>query len=1360
MKKLHIVTGAVLALAISAHGYGQGSQLPKYTVATLPSAASYKSFTVQVIDGISDTDCTVGGATGTSAHNALCSAQWNGSAYVWVPVASSAVSGVQEVDTDTTSGISGGPITDTGTIHCEQSSSSQFGCAKPDGTSITSTGGVYSASLTGSLEIQPPAPPTTGQYVFVPAQPTSSSGILTIPTGGPFEVNDSMTWGPPVLPSYIDPGNVTAIYATATYTEVNFFGWNDLMNAPGEAAFYTLTCAGKDLRTTGTQLTSLTGATFGTASCSATLAANYSGGAMMSIPRIGYLVYYTGTAPPADNTVKVVPPLSYNASTMQLGLAWPFNGAVDTGSVDALAVTIPEDPSTWSEVFVSPAFDNTSTTPRLSVNGATSVTILGPTGGALVAHDIKTTQVARFIKNLDGYWILENPQVSGGGGVVYPPAGVPNSTGSAWGTSYTVGTSANNLIQLNASAQIPAVSGALLTNLPFMSLTTTGTSGPATLSGGVLNIPQYSGGGGGITNINGNTASTQTFESLDSSVAITTPDGSHINLQATGGGGNALISRVNALSYGAVADGNLAANTGTDNTTAFTNCLTAAIAAKDVCYVPAGVYRIAGAMPSVTTGGTGFVGDVWGFTSSVANGTWPAPITQIFTSSSSATILTVSGGAGVIAGNSVKNIAWQRAVPPTSTATGLLFLNTPGIEVSKNTVGDSSIGMDISYAPTYGGSTGFTNNQVQWCHSSIGVGAGPQIGYNLHGTGGGFQTLTLDHNYALNVCGSGVTSYGFKLDGNITDLNMMNSETGSVSYGIYDPNGGQDIQITDSTMDHCFVDCIYIAGSGNSVEIRGGWATGADAGQTAVVELSGAGGVSVSDMKFYVSQGVKTIYNHGLQNGSNAILNNRFFLSSTGAQAIYANAGTPLNIVGNTVVGNSLTFTNPVIQFVNEDFSNIKANWLGNGLGTGIGFDAASDNNCCINLNSVISFTNSDAGTNNSFAATSAWGSITGTLSSQTDLQSALNAKAPTASPTFTGAVDASGATSEKLPVAAGCVTTADGMICYDSTNKNWHLWVNGVDKMLIPLAASFVSGHCGQPTLSGTSWEIQDAGGACGVSGGGSAFSAITTGTNTTATMTVGTGGSIARSGTGSIDASAIGGVAITGTPSAGMVPTATSSSAATWQAVTSSSSPYSALPVPPAIAGFTWVNQQTGATATQATSGAIDFVLPLATSLNWEFLKYNTALPSTPWSAQIYMKSYPQAATGASTFGFYLYDGTKLEGIENIAISGCATTPGCIRVERINSVTSDNSTVLAQTAAYGAYPLTGWYLRWCDTGTTRYAQWGLDGYNWHTLYSEATSAFMTPTGVGVGGVESTGTANAVGSLQGFQITSGATCP
>ena len=50
------------------------------------------------------------------------------------------------------------------------------------------------------------------------------------------------------------------------------------------------------------------------------------------------------------------------------------------------------------------------------------------------------------------------------GSATYPSAaGVANWNGSAWGTSYTVGTAANNLVQLNGTAQLPAVSGALLT---------------------------------------------------------------------------------------------------------------------------------------------------------------------------------------------------------------------------------------------------------------------------------------------------------------------------------------------------------------------------------------------------------------------------------------------------------------------------------------------------------------------------------------------------------------------------------------------------------------------------------------------------------------------------------------------------------------------------------------------------------------------------------------------------------------------------------------------------------------------------------------------------------------------------------
>ena len=54
---------------------------------------------------------------------------------------------------------------------------------------------------------------------------------------------------------------------------------------------------------------------------------------------------------------------------------------------------------------------------------------------------------------------------AGGSGMVYPPAGVPLSTGTTWGTSYSVGTAASNLVQLDGSARLPAVSGAQLTGL-------------------------------------------------------------------------------------------------------------------------------------------------------------------------------------------------------------------------------------------------------------------------------------------------------------------------------------------------------------------------------------------------------------------------------------------------------------------------------------------------------------------------------------------------------------------------------------------------------------------------------------------------------------------------------------------------------------------------------------------------------------------------------------------------------------------------------------------------------------------------------------------------------------------------------
>ena len=74
--------------------------------------------------------------------------------------------------------------------------------------------------------------------------------------------------------------------------------------------------------------------------------------------------------------------------------------------------------------------------------------------------------------------------------------------------------------------------------------------------------------------------------------------------------------------------------------------------------------------------------------------------------------------------------------------------------------------------------------------------------------------------------------------------------------------------------------------------------------------------------------------------------------------------------------------------------------------------------------------------------------------------------------------------------------------------------------------------------------------------------FSSITSGTSTSAVaMVVGSTSSLGHAGTGTIDSTSINGVTIAGGPSAGQVPTATSSATATWQ-------------TPPAVAAFQ--NQQ----------------------------------------------------------------------------------------------------------------------------------------------------------------------------------------
>ena len=137
----------------------------------------------------------------------------------------------------------------------------------------------------------------------------------------------------------------------------------------------------------------------------------------------------------------------------------------------------------------------------------------------------------------------------GSSSMIYPGAGVPNSTGSAWGTSYTVGTSANNLVQLNGSSQLPAVSAALLTNFPTLNQNTTGSAatlttpraiygnnfdGSAALTGIIAST--YGGTGNGFAKFSGPASTEKTFTLPNASATILTDNA--LVTAAQGGTGN------------------------------------------------------------------------------------------------------------------------------------------------------------------------------------------------------------------------------------------------------------------------------------------------------------------------------------------------------------------------------------------------------------------------------------------------------------------------------------------------------------------------------------------------------------------------------------------------------------------------------------------------------------------------------------------------------------------------------------------------------------------------------------------------------------------------------------------------------
>lgn len=133
---------------------------------------------------------------------------------------------------------------------------------------------------------------------------------------------------------------------------------------------------------------------------------------------------------------------------------------------------------------------------------------------------------------------------------------------------------------------------------------------------------------------------------------------------------------------------------------------------------------------------------------------------------------------------------------------------------------------------------------------------------------------------------------------------------------------------------------------------------------------------------------------------------------------------------------------------------------------------------------------------------------------------------------------------------------------------------------------------------------------------------------------------------------------------------------------------------------------------------------------SLNWRLVK--RTLISSTYTVIATVNCTGVEGHNSQTFGLYLSDGTKLIGFEILAQAGAADR---LRVERMNSVTSDNSTVAGATSNLVPFTMT---LKIENDGVNRTFSYFTAG-SWTQFYQEAFNAFLVETEVAFGGLSAT---------------------
>ena len=441
---------------------------------------------------------------------------------------------------------------------------------------------------------------------------------------------------------------------------------------------------------------------------------------------------------------------------------------------------------------------------------------------------------------------------------------------------------------------------------------------------------------------------------------------------------------------------------GTDSTTPIQACLNALKVGQ--CHLQSGYYKITSAL-SIAKSSVGLAGALsYGNSSNPSPGFLSAPLPSgIVTTSASADMIDVAGSSTslIIAGNKFNDFSLYRSTAPTATASGISLSFAWGTEVNRVWVEDSVYGIHAIYAD-FVGSGGINNVSVVWGFNGFSETTGTFCGIFADGTAGG--DISMNVNYANLSADAAVTAVtnGVCATSGVTDLMMDNLQTFQLAYGVHitGGTGSQDVHFLNSIIDSSKTAGIFVSGIGQNTTFSGGWVNSASGNYG--IDIESSQGVTVTGMQVFQSGSLASIYLHN--SGTSNVSNNNIIPASSSVGILVD--GAQAAITGNNIYGN---FTTPstLIKFINTSVkSTVQSNLLATAA-TGISADATSSNNLYFNFNSIDSGTVttpiSDAGTGNQFTGGIAWGAITGTLSSQTDLQTALNLKAPLASPTFTG---------------------------------------------------------------------------------------------------------------------------------------------------------------------------------------------------------------------------------------------------------------------------------------------------------------------------------------------------------------------